>query len=424
MNAVVITLDCLPLRLLGCYGNLRVRTPHLDRLASESIVFSQHVAAWVGEPFTGEPWWSADPLEALRGHPATDSMRGGDAQALCLLRERGVRTFWRGETRDRRRMPADRPFESRAVFLGDDDLDAEVAETPWAQSVSDAVRLLPRLHRTMRAPWLLWIQSAGIPVPWTAPRECLLRYAEVDASSAEGMSDADAEAEDAEILRLCNPLRSAGWTTDDWKLARALCAACVSLWDDQFGRLLTALDAAEARRGGSETGTLLIVMSGRGVRLSPRPESLEGASGLLSESSQTPLFVRMPGIRDGYRCQTLVQTRDLWPTVLDWFGIETRSASEDSPSVPTSLLSLARNRETKDRTIVQAAGRDRAAVRRSEDLTIASLSEQSSPVQRYHKPEDLWETLDVAASAPESVEQTVQQLREWIRTPQLAGGTT
>jgi arylsulfatase A-like enzyme len=411
MNAVVITLDCLPLRLLGCYGNLRVRTPHFDRLASESTVFAQHVAAWVGEPFVGEPWWSVDPLAVLRGESAADTMRSGDARALRALRERGVRTLWRGETRDRRRMPADRPFESRAVFLGDDDLDADVAETPWWQSVSDAVRLLPRLFRTMRSPWLLWIQSAGIPVPWSAPRECLLRYAEVDASSTDSMSDADAEAEDAEILRLCDPTRSVSWTAEDWKLARALCAGCVSLWDDQFGRLLAALDAAEASREKTDGGTLLIVMAGRGVNLSQRSESLGGTSRLLSESAQTPLFVRLPGTRDGYRCQSLAQTRDLWPTILDWFGVEAETKQADDPSAPTSLLPLGRSRETDARIILQAAGRDRAAVRRPADLTIASLSEGSTPPQLYHKPDDLWETLDVAASSPEAVEETVTQLR-------------
>jgi arylsulfatase A-like enzyme len=310
-------------------------------------------------------------------------------------------------------MPADRSFESRAVLLGDDDLDADVEETPWAQSVSDAVRLLPRLFRTMRSPWLLWLQSAGIPTPWTAPRECLLRYAEVDSSSTDGMSDEDAEAEDAEILRLCDPSHSARWTADDWKLARALCAGCVSLWDDQFGRLLTALDASESRREPAEDGTLLIVMAGRGVRLSSRHEASEGTTRLLSESAQTPLFVRIPGTRDGYRCQAVVQTRDLWPTLLDWFGVEAETAAFAGPSAPISLLPLTRGVNADDRTIVQAAGRDLAAVRRPTDLTIVPLSERSSP-QLYHKPDDLWETLDVAASSPEAVEETVRQLREWI----------
>ncbi|MCC7424668.1 MAG: sulfatase-like hydrolase/transferase [Planctomycetaceae bacterium] len=419
MNAVIITLDCLPLRLLGCYGNLRVRTPHLDRLASESIVFAQHVAAWVGEPFVGEPWWSADPLEILRGKDVTETMRGGDARALRTLREHGVRTFWRGETRDRRRMPADRPFESRAVFLGDDDLDADAAETPWAQSVNDAVRLVPRLYRTMRSPWLLWIQSAGIPDPWSAPREWLLKYAEVDAGAPEEISEEEADAEDAEIARLCDPARSGEWNAVDWKLARALCAGCVSYWDAQFGRLLAALDSAEARRDGENGGTMLIVVGGRGLTLSRRTEPPAGSAGLFSESAQTPLFVRVPGTRDGFRCQSLAQTRDLWPTLLDWFGVAPSSmvTPADLPSAPISLLSLVRNRDAVDRTIVQAAGRGMAAVRRSEELTIIPYSDRSSPAQLFHKPEDLWETLDVAASSPDSVEQTVRQLREWVAQP-------
>src|SRR5687767_12860813 len=41
MNFVVIMCDTLRRDYLGCYGNPEVRTPHLDRLAAESIVFDQ-----------------------------------------------------------------------------------------------------------------------------------------------------------------------------------------------------------------------------------------------------------------------------------------------------------------------------------------------------------------------------------------------
>ena len=58
-NLVMITLDCVRPDFLGCYGNTRVRTPNIDRLASRGAVFEQAVSqapcTWVSHAgiFTG-----------------------------------------------------------------------------------------------------------------------------------------------------------------------------------------------------------------------------------------------------------------------------------------------------------------------------------------------------------------------------------
>lgn len=44
MHALVIEIDPLPARRLGCYGSLRAVTPGFDALASESVVFDQHLS--------------------------------------------------------------------------------------------------------------------------------------------------------------------------------------------------------------------------------------------------------------------------------------------------------------------------------------------------------------------------------------------
>ena len=41
LNVVLITLDTLRADFVGTYGNAQVRTPHLDRLGSEGVVFEQ-----------------------------------------------------------------------------------------------------------------------------------------------------------------------------------------------------------------------------------------------------------------------------------------------------------------------------------------------------------------------------------------------
>ena len=43
-NLVLITIDTLRADHLGCYGNKKVRTPHLDAIAGESLFFENAVS--------------------------------------------------------------------------------------------------------------------------------------------------------------------------------------------------------------------------------------------------------------------------------------------------------------------------------------------------------------------------------------------
>jgi choline-sulfatase len=49
-NVLLVTLDATRADALGCYGGARARTPHLDALAAESVLFRQAI---VNTPYTG-----------------------------------------------------------------------------------------------------------------------------------------------------------------------------------------------------------------------------------------------------------------------------------------------------------------------------------------------------------------------------------
>src|SRR5258705_6834697 len=51
-NVLLVIVDAMRQDVLGCYGNTRVKTPHIDRLASEGVVFER---AFTQAPFT----WSS-----------------------------------------------------------------------------------------------------------------------------------------------------------------------------------------------------------------------------------------------------------------------------------------------------------------------------------------------------------------------------
>ena len=67
MNALVVTFDQLPLRMLGCYGNDWIATPHFDRLSAESVVFDAHFADATSHSQPSDAWWTGQ--HRLRSSP-------------------------------------------------------------------------------------------------------------------------------------------------------------------------------------------------------------------------------------------------------------------------------------------------------------------------------------------------------------------
>ncbi len=203
------------------------------------------------------------------------------------------------------------------------------------------------------------------------------------------------------LARLGDPAGSATWSAEEWKLARGLCAGYVRLLDEGLGRLLDGLEATEAGRK-----CLVIVAAGRGLTLSPQAGVPDRLASLRSELTETPLFVRLPGQNEGVRRQELVQSADIVPTLAEWFGVSVVSAGEEC-----SLLRLARD-EGEVRERAETIGNSGvAAIRTIDARLIGRLRRRSrggghelDDVRLFRKPEDLWETLDVATSMPERTE--------------------
>lgn len=119
---------------------------------------------------------------------------------------------------------------------------------------------------------------------------------------------------------------------------RALATACylalVSFMDEQVGRVLAALDAS-----GLADDTLVIYTSDHGDNLGAR--SLWNKSVLYRESTGVPLLVRGSGLAAG-RYDGPASLVDLYPTVLEALGVQ-RNA--DDPPEGRSWLALARRPE-------------------------------------------------------------------------------
>ncbi len=99
-NVVFILADDLGYRELGCFGQQKIKTPNLDRLAAEGMRLTQHycgnaVCALALRANDGQASWpcvhSQQPLDGA-GRPMADSRQRGDsrgidaATGLCLRR--------------------------------------------------------------------------------------------------------------------------------------------------------------------------------------------------------------------------------------------------------------------------------------------------------------------------------------------------
>jgi arylsulfatase A-like enzyme len=130
---------------------------------------------------------------------------------------------------------------------------------------------------------------------------------------------------------------------------------------------------------------------------------------LAEETVHTPLFVRPPGMIGGVRRQDLVQSVDLFPTLAEWFGIDASGLSLDG----TSLLPIVGGKKSEPRTSILIAGDGLAGIRTG-DYYLVRRPEDDTTSRLFAKPEDIWETNDLAQQSPDMVDQLSGQLAQLL----------
>ncbi|NLG50199.1 MAG: sulfatase [Chloroflexi bacterium] len=324
MKAIMVMYDSLNRRYLPCYGNTWVQAPNFERLAERSVVFDN---AYVGsmpcmparrELHTGRynllhrSW---GPLE-----PFDDSMPE-------LLRQHGVHThlvsdhqhYWEdgGCTYHQR-------YTTWSIVRGQegDHWKAEVGETsamntdlrpqdrvnrrymtreedqPQSKTFAEGLEFLETNHD--RDNWFLQIETFDPHEPFFTQQH----YKDLYPDDYQG-PDFDwpeyrrVDESDAEIER-----------------CRHNYAALLTMCDRNLGKILDAMD-----RYNLWDDTLLIVNTDHGFLLAEHDWWAKCRMPFYQEVAHTPLFIWDPRCRRaGERAASLVQTIDLAPTLLDFFG--------------------------------------------------------------------------------------------------------
>ena len=442
MNAIVITFDRLPTSFLACYGNSWIETPNFDRLAARSATFHQHFAESLTLDTVRHAWWTGCYECRRSGEPQTGdwlpALLASRGIAVRLLLESGAQ-----EEQSARELSRFFPHCTEVV-AGADGLEVSPDDTPFLRLVARAQRDL-RLLRTSRSePWLLWIKSRGVPVPWLPPTEYARRFLDIeddepeDEPADEGADEDDEtdELDDEEsggtLLEMSESqfedlLRSAAalpqgralrdaMTDFDRALTRKVLGGYVALLDTGLGRLLETIEQSAA-----SAPTLVLLTAAQGLTARDSGVLRDEWEQSADEIVHTPLMIRPAGLNHGMRRQSLTQPLDLFPTLLEWFGVEGPATALEGQS----LLPAIRGQQSEPRRLAFGAdGQSIQTVRSADHYFVQKSAEQGSePARRlFAKPEDAWEVNDLAEQMPQLVEELAGESERFFGGRQMQTG--
>ena len=196
-----------------------------------------------------------------------------------------------------------------------------------ARTVDWAVEYLGRQHEK---PFLLVVGLFHPHLPWYAPAEYFAAFPPERAVLPEvPPDDLDDVPEAGRDLagrggNTFKRIRSLG----KWREAVAAYSANISFADRLVGQLLEALDATDHGER-----TMVVFASDHGFHLGEKQHWYK--STLWERSTHVPLVVRGPGVAPGQVCDTPVSLLDVYPTLLEVAGLARRPELEG-----TSLTSL------------------------------------------------------------------------------------
>ncbi len=376
-NAIVVMFDSLQFNYLRCYGNEWIKTPNMDRLAREGVLFENSytegvptvpcrramhtgrytlpVSGWV--PLKAEDTTIADlcwgrPIDTAlvfdcpnyrlpkfgysRGFDKVWFSRGLEGDNFYendplyhlnisdFIEAKSAEAYGRivGEPARKGCESGLQPFLSQRQYWKSKE-DHMVART-----MDKAIEYLEQADRNKQ--FFLWVDSFDPHEPWHPPSVTEGRPCPYD-------PDYQGKPETYPYQGMVDGV----YTEEQLHHIRMLYAETVTLCDEYLGKLMDAM-----RRLGLEENTLIMMVSdhgepfgngehGHGLLTKVRPWPYE-------ELVHTPLLMRVPGVRPGRRIKSFVQSVDVAPTVCDWLGIGIHPNMQGK-----SLLPLARGEKDK-----------------------------------------------------------------------------
>lgn len=447
-NFIFILVDDLGWADLGCYGSSFHETPHIDKLAGESLRFtSAYAACPVCSPTrtsimtgkyparTGVTDWIAGrqsyspglPCDKLLAREFELEMKLDEVTIAEALKEGGYRTFFAGKWHmgeDSIYWPENQGFDinkggwrvgsPRGGYFSPY-INPRLESGPEGEHLTDRLtdESLTFLESVGDDPFLLYLSFYTVHTPLQGKPELIEKY-EKKLESME-LDPEEMETTDREWIKYAAPR---GRFVERTKQGHPVYASMIETLDTNVGRLMQKLKDMEL-----DQNTIVIFMSDNGGLATSEgsPTSnlpLRAGKGWMYEGGiREPMFIKWPGSgSEGSVSDVPVTSTDFYPTMLEMAGLDPKPGQHMDGVSLAPLLSG--KGELKERPIFwhyphysNQGGKPGAAIR----LGDYKLIEFFDPglVELYNLAEDVGESKNLAEEMPGKVEELLQLLHGW-----------
>jgi len=378
-NVLFIAIDDLN-DWVGCLGgHPDVKTPNLDRLAAQGVLFTNaYCAAPACNPsraalMTGirpstsgvyvnpQPWRQSSVLKDAVTLPQHFMAHGYTALGSGKIYHgpypdpESWNTYWPSKTRDRPPdpLPENRPLNTIPKTAHFDWGPVKVSKQEMGDwKVADWV--INQLQQTHDKPFFLGCGFFRPHLPWYIPPEYFNLYP-LDEITLPNVKEDDLEDVPPAGIKMAKPEGDHARVLqyNQWRKAVQGYLASISFVDECVGRVINALETSPYR-----DNTVVVLWSDHGWHLGEKLHWRKFA--LWEEATHNVLMFRAPNVtQPGSCCEAPANLIDIYPTLIDLCGLQPKSELEG-----ISLLPLLKNPNTKwERPALTTHGRNNHSVR-------------------------------------------------------------
>ena len=412
MNVVVLLADDQRADTIGALGNPHIDTPNLDRLVARGTAFSN--AYIMGSRngavcmpsramlMTGRPLFAFDEMaspipaeypllpEQFRKAGYDTFITGKWHQDYASMNRAfvgGARIFMAG-MHDPFSVPL-RPYDPTGAYPKEA---IEVREGEHASALLADTAVTYLQGRSAAQPFFLYVAFTAPHDPRVAPKEYHERYAKKPPPLPENFlpehpfDNGEQKIRD-ELL--------AGFPRTEAEVRQHLADyyASITHLDSQIGRVLDALAAS-----GAADNTLVVYSADNGLAIGSH--GLMGKQSVYEHSVRVPLVIAGPGVPEGRKTEALVYLNDLYPTLLDWCGVEA-----ERPPFAKSFAPVLRGAADSHRTFVTFAYKgEQRGIRQGDCKLLLCNARGARHVRLFNLSKDPAELHDLSGDAAHSVE--------------------
>ena len=415
LNVILLGIDSLRADHMSSYGYHRLTTPHLDRLASQGVLFEQNYSAHV--PTTSAYASMLTGLDCFSTTVVALRHKGGLPEHIQtlpeILRGQGYNTSCVGFTGNASSRGFDQYFDYPSWGSW-----AE-GRSPKAERLNDVA--LPELERLAgeKEPFFLFLRHMDPHAPYLPPGPFERMFYSGDEFDPKNRS-MDPVWGFKPFCDFFADWMPPGLTDADYVTAQY--DGAVAYMDAAIQRILTRVDEL-----GIADNTLIVVNGDHGETLYDH-ECWFDHHGMYDNVLHVPLILRLPGkLPAGHRVSGYSLHQDLVPTILDLAGLKrkTKIAFDGQSLLP--MVDNTRSSNYSDFYITECTWMRKHGWRTPEWKLIVALEPDfhfKPEVELYNLIEDPEENRNLAAQEPSLVATLRQRLETHVQRREQETGRT